>query len=61
MMSGWFQTDSCSPFTPREQPCTIGDYPVYTINVTSADDIAAGIRFAQDHNIRLVVKNTGHE
>ncbi|KAK1148467.1 hypothetical protein N8T08_009472 [Aspergillus melleus] len=35
--------------------------PVYTINATSADDIAAGIKFAKDNNLRLVIKNTGHD
>jgi FAD/FMN-containing dehydrogenase len=31
------------------------------VNVTSADDVSAGIQFATKYNIRLVVRNTGHE
>ncbi|KAF2259787.1 FAD binding domain-containing protein [Lojkania enalia] len=61
LMSGYFQTDKCSPFTPREQPCELGNYPPYTVTVSSAKDIQAAIRFAQSKNIRFVIKNTGHD
>ena len=39
----------------------IGITPVYTINATKADHVAVGIRFAKENNVRLVVKNTGHD
>ncbi|RYP42016.1 hypothetical protein DL768_010409 [Monosporascus sp. mg162] len=55
------QNQSCDPYTPKERPCTLGNYPVYSINVTGAGDVAAGIRFAQENNIRLTIKNTGHD
>ncbi|KAK6541995.1 hypothetical protein TWF694_007767 [Orbilia ellipsospora] len=35
--------------------------PVYVINATSANQIEAGVKFAKQYNIRLVIKNTGHE
>ena len=38
-----------------------GNIAEYSINVTSAGDVAAGVKFAQEKNIRLVIKNTGHE
>lgn len=56
-----FQNTSCIPFTPQSLPCTLGNYAVYSINVSSAEDIAAGLKFAEENNIRLVIKNTGHE
>ncbi|KAL4903830.1 hypothetical protein BDW74DRAFT_179422 [Aspergillus multicolor] len=56
-----FQGQACDPFTNRSSPCELGNYYVYTINVTSAADVAAGLAFAQDKNIRLVIKNTGHD
>lgn len=31
------------------------------MNVTGPEDIAATIRFADEHNIRLVIRNTGHD
>jgi len=39
----------------------LGKYVSYSINVTGADDVVAGIKFAKANNIRLVIKNTGHE
>ena len=41
--------------------CSIGDQPRYTINATEIADVAAGINFARQRNIRLVVRNTGHD
>ena len=60
-MSPIFLNQSCDAFTPESQPCLIGNYVDYSINVNSAADVAAGVKFAQDKNIRLVIKNTGHE
>jgi hypothetical protein len=42
-------------------PCVLGNYVNYAINVSSPADIAAGVEFAQANNIRLVIKNTGHD
>lgn len=41
--------------------CSIGDQPRYTVNATEVADVAAGIDFARENNIRLVVRNTGHD
>lgn len=60
-MSPYWQNQSCDPFTARATPCKLGNYVSYSINVTGVDDIKAGIHFAKKHNIRLVIKNTGHE
>lgn len=60
MMAFW-ANESCDPFTPREMPCELGNYVSYSINVSSATDVAAGIGFARERNVRLVVRNTGHE
>lgn len=60
-MSPLFLNQSCDPFTPRQWKCEIGNYVEYSINVTSAEDVATGLKFAEENNIRLVIKNTGHE
>lgn len=60
-MNPAFQNQSCDPFTPTDQPCELGNYVSYSINVTEAADVVAGIKFAAEKNIRLVIKNTGHE
>ncbi|KAJ5100198.1 FAD-binding domain-containing protein [Penicillium angulare] len=57
----YFQNGSCDPFTSKSSPCLLGNYPDYTIDVTGPADAAAGLAFARKHNIRLVIKNTGHD
>ncbi|KAK1766009.1 hypothetical protein QBC33DRAFT_123457 [Phialemonium atrogriseum] len=59
--SGWFQNGSCDPFTPALKLCELGNYVSYAINVTGVDDVVAGISFSKKKNIRLVIKNTGHD
>ncbi|KAI4113588.1 MAG: hypothetical protein LQ338_008151, partial [Usnochroma carphineum] len=61
-----YPTESCPilNISAGQQPtqnCTLGDQPVYTVNATNADDVAAGITFAIQHNIRLVIRDTGHD
>lgn len=60
-MSPIFLDQSCDPFTLEEQPCLIGNYVDYSINVSTPSDVVAGLHFAQEKNVRLVIKNTGHE
>ncbi|ROV86732.1 hypothetical protein VMCG_10909 [Cytospora schulzeri] len=55
------QNQSCDPFTPAARPCELGNYATYSINVTGAQDVVAGMRFAQQHNIRMVIKTSGHD
>jgi hypothetical protein len=61
IMNPAFQNQSCDPFTPTDTPCELGNYATYSINVTGANDVIAGINFARRNNVRLVIKNTGHE
>ena len=60
-MSAYHQNASCDPYTPQSSPCLQGNYVEYAINVTTPEDAIAGVKFAEEKNIRLVVKNTGHE
>ena len=61
ILSPSFANNSCDPNAARETPCEVGGYAHYSINVSSPLDVSVGLKFARDHNIRLVVKNTGHE
>ncbi|PSN69692.1 hypothetical protein BS50DRAFT_294393 [Corynespora cassiicola Philippines] len=54
------QNHSCDPFSPRESPCTLGNYLVYAINASEARHIAIALEFAKKRNIHLIVKSTGH-
>jgi len=60
-MQAYFANQSCDPFTAEPSPCLVGNYVRYAINVTTADDVIAGVNFASKNNIRLVIRNTGHE
>ncbi|KAI0465647.1 FAD-binding domain-containing protein [Xylaria cf. heliscus] len=40
--------------------CTLGKYPPYSVNAATAEHIQAAVIFAKDRNLRLNVKNTGH-
>lgn len=61
IMDPYWQNQSCDPFTPRSNACDLGNYVDFTVNVSSASDVVAGLQFAQKNNVRIVIKNTGHE
>ncbi|CAO2647653.1 Nn.00g085750.m01.CDS01 [Neocucurbitaria sp. VM-36] len=63
--------NSCNPIWPNgtsltgdttagEKGCSIGAYPMYVINATTADEVLVALKWAGKKNIRVVVKNTGH-
>ncbi|KAJ5380616.1 FAD-linked oxidoreductase sor8 [Penicillium cataractarum] len=60
-MASWFANFSCDPFMPRDSPCTITSLQRYTVNVSGVQDVRKTIQFAREHNIRLVIRNTGHD
>ncbi|EFQ95236.1 hypothetical protein PTT_06823 [Pyrenophora teres f. teres 0-1] len=41
--------------------CTLGGYPAYAVKATSVLDIQSTMNFARSLDLRLVVKNTGHD
>ena len=61
IMNVYYQNGTCDPYEPTEKPCTLGNLASYSISVTGVDDVVAGINFANQNNVRLVIKNTGHE
>lgn len=46
---------------PLDATCYQGRVPDYYIDVRKVSDIQAGLKFAEMHDIPLVVKNTGHD
>jgi len=62
-----FQDMTCMPpaytarFLGNNGTCTVGGFPEYTVNATTVADIQLAVRFARHFNIRLVIKNTGHD
>lgn len=63
-MSPIWQGRTCEPPLIAPSPngtCTLGGLPSYSINATTVAQIQAGINFARNTGIRLVIKNTGHD
>lgn len=60
-MSPYWMNNSCSPFAGPSGECTLGNLASYAIKVDNVQDVVAGVRFAQASNIRLTIKNTGHD
>ncbi|KAL4265464.1 oxygen-dependent FAD-linked oxidoreductase family protein [Pleurotus pulmonarius] len=53
---------ACIPTAdPTSGNCTQGTYPVYVVDARKTSDIQHAVNFARNHNIRLVIKNTGHD
>jgi hypothetical protein len=59
--SAWnnFNNDTCLP--DPQYPCSGTGYPQYVVNATSAAHVQAGVNFARENNVRLIVKGTGHD
>ncbi|KAF8270094.1 hypothetical protein EI94DRAFT_1572358 [Lactarius quietus] len=41
--------------------CAQGDVPLYAVNATTAQHIQAGVLFSQAHDLRVVIKSSGHD
>lgn len=56
-----FSNNSCNPYLDPDTPCTLGSHVVYSVNATQVSHLQAAVNFARTHNIRLVIRNTGHD
>jgi hypothetical protein len=56
-ITNW-NNDTCLPVT--NETCSGKGYPIYAVNATCAEDVKKGVDFGQKHNVRLIVKGTGH-
>ncbi|KAF9521792.1 FAD binding domain-containing protein [Crepidotus variabilis] len=53
--------NTCLPTTNPDGRCSLGYYPRYVILAKTRQHIQAGVDFARKNNIRLVIRNTGHD
>lgn len=53
--------ETCYIDAPRASPCGQGNLPIYAIAATSPHDIQKGVDFGRTHNLRISIKNTGHD
>lgn len=60
-MAYLFTNNSCSPFQPRQTPCTLGNYVSCAVQVRNVEDAQKTPAFAKKNNIRPVIRNIGHD
>ncbi|EIW73961.1 FAD-binding domain-containing protein [Coniophora puteana RWD-64-598 SS2] len=53
--------ETCYANTTTAGACEQGNVPIVAVDARTAEDIQAAVRFAVEHNLRMVVKNTGHD
>lgn len=61
VMAPYFTNNTCNPFLPRDAGCTLGNYISYAVNASDATHFLKTIAFVQKHNIRMTIRNTGHD
>ncbi|KAL7916572.1 FAD-binding domain-containing protein [Trichoderma velutinum] len=54
-----FSNFTCLP--DGNTPCSPAGYPAYVVNASTAEHVKIAINFARKYNVRLNVKNTGHD
>ncbi|KAI8635086.1 putative 6-hydroxy-D-nicotine oxidase [Xylariaceae sp. FL1651] len=60
-MSPLFQGKTCMPQNGNDSTCELGGFPSYAVNISTVAQIQLAINFARNANLRLIVKNTGHD
>ncbi|GIJ91211.1 hypothetical protein Asppvi_010176 [Aspergillus pseudoviridinutans] len=55
------QNESCYIETAAYMPCQQGRISLYSAVVQNARHIQEAVRFAKQHNVRLAIKNSGHD
>ncbi|KAJ1307410.1 hypothetical protein OPQ81_001512 [Rhizoctonia solani] len=56
-----WDSPECRIDSPRNVTCPQGLVPTYAVAAENAHDVSEAIKFAQKHNLKLVIKNTGHD
>ncbi|KAK8044630.1 hypothetical protein PG993_004654 [Apiospora rasikravindrae] len=57
----WAEGRTCLVGNNTQGNCTQGGFPVYVVNATTVKHVQIAVNFARNRNMRLVVKNTGHD
>ncbi|KAH7388764.1 FAD/FMN-containing isoamyl alcohol oxidase-like protein MreA [Pyrenochaeta sp. MPI-SDFR-AT-0127] len=56
-----YTNNTCLPTDDPSTPCTRGFYGDYVILAKTKEQIKAGVDFARVRNLRLIIRNTGHD
>jgi UDP-N-acetylenolpyruvoylglucosamine reductase len=57
----FWTNNTCNPTNNRGGTCTLGHLPEYVIMAKTKEHIKAGVDFARTNNVRLLIRNTGHD
>ncbi|KAL6855741.1 hypothetical protein J3F83DRAFT_475402 [Trichoderma novae-zelandiae] len=57
----FFSDRACDVLAAPDAGCAVGALVQYSVDASSAADYLGTIKFAQENNIRLVIRNTGHD
>ncbi|KAK3324823.1 hypothetical protein B0T19DRAFT_492562 [Cercophora scortea] len=57
----WREGNTCLASLDPVGNCTQGGFPIYVVNATTVKQVQAAVNFARNKNLRLVIKNTGHD
>ncbi|RYP40862.1 hypothetical protein DL767_001343 [Monosporascus sp. MG133] len=62
VLTEWPEGDTCYATSQTQGlDCTQGGFPVYVVNATTVKHIQIAVNFARNNNLRLVIKNSGHD
>ncbi|KAJ0328545.1 hypothetical protein COL5a_004856 [Colletotrichum fioriniae] len=57
----WGSNNTCELTTDPTKTCALGNYPEFVIIAKTKAQVKAGVDFAKSNNLRLVIRNTGHD
>ena len=57
----YFTNSTCTVTADPTESCTLGYYGVYVVLAEEAAHVKAGLDFAREHDLRLIIRNTGHD
>jgi hypothetical protein len=52
---------SLADLSPPSNSCEDGKYPSYVVAARNAKDVSTAIKWAAKANVRVIIKNTGHD
>ncbi|OCL12223.1 FAD binding domain-containing protein [Glonium stellatum] len=62
IVAQWLEGNTCLPMlNTTNKTCTTGGYPAYVVNATTVKHVQLAVNFARNANLRLIIKNTGHD
>ncbi|KAK4222036.1 hypothetical protein QBC38DRAFT_490871 [Podospora fimiseda] len=61
VLAEWPQGLTCPRSRNPAGNCTQGGFPEYVVNATTPKHVQLAVNFARNKNIRLIIKNTGHD